>query len=120
MKNEKNDLKERTRDFALRVIKLYSALTSSAVAQVLGKQLLRSGTSVGANYREAHRSRSKAEFIAKMGDCLKELDESSYWLDLLVSAGIIPEPRVAPLSDETNQLTAIFVTIIKNTKSGLS
>lgn len=119
MKNEKNDLKERTRAFALRVIKLYSALPSSAVAQVLGKQLLRSGTSVGANYREAHRARSKAEFLAKMGDCLKELDESSYWLDLLTSSEVIAASRLSALIDETNQLTAIFVTIIKNTKSNL-
>jgi len=120
MKNAEIDLKERTRAFALRVIKLYSALPSSAVAQVLGKQLLRSGTSVGANYREAHRARSKAEFIAKMGDCLKELDESSYWLDLLASSEVIATSRLSALIDETNQLTAIFVTIIKNTKSGLS
>lgn len=89
MKNGEKDLKERTRAFALRVIKLYSALPKDEVAQVLGKQLLRSGTSVGANYREAHRGRSKAEFIAKMGDCLKELDESTYWLDLLGSAEVI-------------------------------
>jgi four helix bundle protein len=120
MKKEENDLKERTRTFALRVIKLYSALPTSAVAQVLGKQLLRSGTSVGANYREAHRARSKAEFIAKMGDCLKELDESSYWLDLLVSAELAPASRLAPLLDETNQLIAIFVTIIKNAKANQS
>ena len=118
MKNAEIDLKERTRAFALRVIKLYPALPSSSVAQVLGKQLLRSGTSVGANYREAHRTRPKAEFLAKMGGCLKELGESAYWLDLIVSAGVIPEARVAPLIDEANQLTAIFVTIIKNTKSG--
>ncbi|MGC4074089.1 MAG: four helix bundle protein [Nibricoccus sp.] len=120
MKNAETDLKERTRAFALRVIKLYSALPSAAAAQVLGKQLLRSGTSVGANYREAHRARSKAEFIAKMGDCLKELDESSYWLDLLATAELVPATRLSALIDETNQLTAIFVTIIKNTKSGQS
>jgi four helix bundle protein len=112
------DLKERTRAFALRVITLYSALPASTPAQVLGKQLLRSGTSVGANYRETHRARSKAEFIAKMGDCLKELDESAYWLDLLAAAEILPASRLAPLIDETHQLTAIFVTIIKRTKSG--
>ena len=120
MKKVETDLKERTRAFALRVIKLYSALPSAAAAQVLGKQLLRSGTFVGANYREAHRARSKAEFIAKMGDCLKELDETDYWLDLLASSAIVPAPRLAPLLDETNQLTAIFVTIIKRTKAGLS
>ncbi len=110
-------MKARTRAFALRVIKLYSALPTTAVAQVLGKQLLRSGTSVGANYREASRGRSKAEFIAKMGDCLRELDESAYWLELIVNADILSNSRVAPLLDETNQLTAIFVSIIKKTKS---
>jgi four helix bundle protein len=77
MQNEK-DLKEHTKRFALQVIRRYAALPKSTLAQVLGKQVLRSGTSVGANYREAARSRSKAEFIAKMGDCLKELDESLY------------------------------------------
>lgn len=120
MKNFDSDLKERTRTFALRVIKAYSSLPQSTIAQVLGKQLLRSGTSVGANYREANRARSKAEFIAKMGDCLKELDETAYWLDLLVSSELIPSSRLAALIDETNQLTAIVVTIIKNAKSGPS
>lgn len=121
MKNDQQpDLIERTRAYALRVIKLYSALPSAVPAQVLGKQLLRSGTSVGANYREAHRARSKAEFIAKMGDCLKELDESVYWLDLLSAAELVPSTRLSALIDETNQLTAIFVTIIKRTKSGSS
>ena len=74
------DLKQRTKAFALRIVRMYSALPKEAVAQVLGKQVLRSGTSVGANYREANRGRSKAEFIAKMGDCLKELEETEYWL----------------------------------------
>ena len=120
MKSAEKDLKERTGAFALRVIKLYSALPSAAATQVLGKQLLRSGTSVGANYREAHRARSKAEFIAKMGDCLKELDESSYWLDLLATAELVSATRLSALIDETNQPTSIFVTIIKNTKSGQS
>lgn len=120
MNDQKPDLLERTRAYALRVIKLYAALPAAAPSQVLGKQLLRSGTSVGANYREAHRARSKAEFISKMGDCLKELDESAYWLDLLSAAELIAATRLAPLIDETHQLTAIFVTIIKRTKSGTS
>jgi len=116
MKDE-SDLRLRTREFALRVIKLFGALPKTTEAQVLGNQLLRSGTSVGANYREAFRARSKAEFIAKMGDCLKELDESCYWLDLLVGARIVPPERLESLLDETNQLTAIFVTITKKAKS---
>lgn len=81
------DLQVRTKDFSLRVVRMYSALPKSTEAQVLGKQVLRSGTSVGANYREATRARSKAEFIAKIGDCLKELDETAYWLDLLAESG---------------------------------
>jgi len=116
MKNGERDLAQRTKTFALRIIKMYSALPKETVAQVLGKQVLRSGTAVGANYREANRARSKAEFIAKMGDCLKELDETAYWLELLVEAVIVPEPRLLPLSDETGQLIAIFVTIINRAK----
>jgi four helix bundle protein len=118
MQNGKHDrdLAQRTKTFALRVIKMYSALPKETVAQVLGKQVLRSGTAVGANYREANRARSKAEFVAKMGDCLKELDETAYWLELLVEAAIVPLSRLSALSDETSQLIAIFVTIIKRSK----
>ena len=110
------DLRDRTKQFALRVIKLFGALPKQIEAQVLGKQLLRSGTSVGANYREAYRSRSTAEFIAKIGDCLKELDESAYWLELLVESGLVPAERLASLQDECNQLIAIFTTISKKAK----
>ncbi len=84
------DLRGRTKAFALRVVKMYSALPKTTEAQVLGKQVLRSGTSVGANYREAYRSRSTQEFIAKIGICLQELEESSYWMELLVDAEIVP------------------------------
>jgi len=84
MQNKK-DLKDRTKEFALRIMKMYSSLPKSAEAQVLGKQVLRSGTSVGANYHEACRGRSKAEFLAKMGDCLKELDETTYWFLSIIS-----------------------------------
>jgi len=82
-------LKLRTKEFALRIIRMYSKLPKNdAVAQVLGKQALRSGTSVGANYREASRGRSKAEFVSKIGDCLKEIEETEYWLELLVDSGV--------------------------------
>ena len=114
--NKKRDLKSRTKEYALRIVDVFTALPKSTEAQVLGKQLLRSGTSVGANYREAGRARSKAEFVAKMGDCLKELDETAYWLELVVQAKILPNPRLKTLLEETNELIAIFVTIIKNTK----
>ncbi len=121
MKDERapEDLRTRTKKFALRVITMYSALPKTTLAQTLGKQALRSGTSVGANYREAYRGRSDPEFIAKMGDCLKELDETAYWLELLVDSETIPAKRLAGLQDETNQLIAIFVTIIKKLKGRL-
>ena len=89
MKNEQTDLKERTKLYARRVIRMFATLPRETAAQVLGKQVLRSGTSVGANYREASRARSKAEFIAKIGDCLKEIDESQYWLELLVDENFV-------------------------------
>ena len=110
------DLRVRTKDFALRVIRMFAALPQETVAQVLGKQVLRSGTSPGANYREAQRARSKAEFISKIGDCLKELDETSYWFELLTESGIILAPRLAPLQDECDQLLAIFTSISKKAK----
>ena len=113
------DLKERTKEFALRIIKMYSSLPKSTEAKVLGKQVLRSGTSVGANYREASRGRSKAEFVAKMGDCLKELDETTYWFDLLIEGNILPKNKLSGLLQESKELTAIFVTIIKNTKTNV-
>jgi four helix bundle protein len=116
MQNEK-DLKDRTKKFALSVMRMYSTLPKTAEARILGKQVLRSGTSVGANYSEASRARSRAEFIAKMGDCLKELDESLYWFELLVEGSIAPVSRLSGLMDEADELTAIFVTIIKNAKN---
>jgi len=121
MKDEKQpeDLRTRTTSFALRIIKMYTALPKTTLAQTLGTQVLRSGTSVGANYREAYRGRSDPEFVAKMGDCLKELDETAYWLELLVSSEIVPVERLASLCDETDQLIAIFVTIIKKLKGRL-
>ena len=117
MNDTPQDLKPRTKAFALRVIKMYSKLAKNdTVGQVLGKQVLRSGTSVGANYREASRSRSKPEFISKTGDCLKEIEETEYWLELLVDSGCVAPAKMAPLLDETRQLIAIFTTINKNAK----
>jgi len=116
MQKEK-DLKDRTKKFALRIIKMYSSLPKSYEGKVLGSQVLRSGTSVGANYREASRGRSKAEFIAKMGECLKELDETIYWLELFIEAEILSENKLSGLLQESNELTAIFVTIINKTKN---
>src|SRR6266513_49755 len=117
MKDENKDLRDRTKEFAIRVVRMFSALPKSTEAQVLGKQVLRSGTSVGANYREACRSRSKAEFIAKMGDCLKELDESSYWFELLEETGVAAPASLELLKKECNELLAIFTTITKKCKA---
>jgi four helix bundle protein len=115
--NKRQDLKLRTRTYALRIVRLYAALPRKAEAQVLGKQLLRSGTSVGAHYREACRAKSNADFINKIEGALQELEESAYWLELLRDSGLITAARLAPLLHETDELTAIFVTIVRNTKS---
>lgn len=115
--NEEVDLPDRTKQFARRIIRLYCALPkANTVAQVLGKQVLRSGTSVGANYREAHRARSRAEFISKVGDSLKEADETLYWLELLMEENVLPGRRLVPLAGEANELVAIFTTISKRAK----
>lgn len=118
MKKGERDLRERTKAFALRVVKMFTALPKSAEAQILGKQVLRSGTSVGANYREAYRARSRAEFSAKMGDCLRELEETAYWLELLADSTIVTPTRLESLRQENNELIAIFVTILKRSKDG--
>lgn len=110
------DLKTRTKEFALRVIRLYTSLPKTTEAQVIGKQLLRSGTSVGAHYREGTRARSDAEFISKIEGGLQELEESCYWLELLVDAGIVPDAKLSELMDEANQLTAILTTCSKKAK----
>ena len=100
--NRPEDLKPRTKRYALRIIKMFTALPKNEVARVLGKQVLRSGTSVGANYREGCRARSSAEFVSKVGDCLKELEETEYWLELLVDSATVPARKdVGPL--EGNQ-----------------
>jgi len=112
-----DDLKPRTKTFALRVIRLYAKLPkTNQIAQVLGKQVLRSATSVGANYREASRARTRAEFVAKIGDCLKEIEETEYWLELLVESDCLSARQMSGLLDETRQLIAIFTTIDKRSK----
>ena len=117
MMTDAGDLRGRTKAFALRVIAMYSALPKRDPEQVLGRQVLRSATSVGANFREAQRGRSKAEFIAKLGDCLKELDETAYWLELLEESSLIPAAKLASLRDECNQLIAILTAISKKAKA---
>src|SRR5207237_3859058 len=116
MQKEEKDLRDRTKAFALRVVRVFSALPKTTEAQVLGKQLLRSGTSIGANYREAFRARSKAEFIAKCGDSLREIEESAYWLEPIVESDVVSVDNLAPLRQECEELIAIFVTILKRAK----
>ena len=116
MRNEENDLQDRTKAFALQIIGLFVAIPKTTEGQVLGKQLLRSGTSVGANYREAYRARSKAEFISKCGDSLRELGETAYWLELLVDGEIVVPEKLAALRQECDELIAIFVTVLKRSK----
>jgi 23S rRNA-intervening sequence protein len=143
MQKEEGDLAVRTKNFALQIIRLFPKLPRTAEAQVLGKQLLRSGTSVGANYREAYRGRSKPEFIAKCGDSLRELEEwsvpggrdidgqiragsgradrraanqTTYWLELLVDGKIVPADKLSIVRQECDELIAIFVTILESSK----
>ena len=108
MTTSPEQLRARTKEFALRVIRLYKTLPNAGEAQVIGKQLLRCGTSVGANYRGACRSRSRAEFAARIGIVVEEADESMYWMELLIDGGIIKPARLEQLQNEAKELTAIF------------
>jgi four helix bundle protein len=110
------DLRERTKQFALRVIRLSSSLPSSAAAQVMGRQVLRSGTSVGAHYREAYRARSNAEFISKIEGGLQELEETGYWLELLAESNVVAPRRLVDLRKETEELIAILAAVARNAK----
>lgn len=116
MAHDVMDLRERTKKFALRIIKVYQSLPKTGEAQVLGKQVLRSGTSVGAQYREACRAKSPADFVNMMGGALKELDETAFWLELLVEGGIVPAAKLKDLQKETDELIAIFVSSINTSK----
>ena len=116
MQNEGNDLRDRPQHFALSIMRMFSMIPKSTEAQVLGKQMLRSGTSVGANYREAYRGRSRAEFVAKCGDSLRELEETAYWLQLLSDGKIVSPEKLSALRQECDELIAIFVTILKRSK----
>ena len=114
--NREKDLKKRTKHFALGIISLVSSLPRSREADIIGRQLLRSGTSVGANYREASRSRSKAEFIAKIGIVEQEADETLYWLEILGESGILSQSVLKALLQEANELIAIFTPIGRRAK----
>ena len=115
--DDKNDLRIRTFEYSRRIIRLFGSLPNTTIAQVVGKQCLRSGTSIGANYREAYRSRSRAEFIAKIGDCLKEAEETQYWLELMIAEEIVSKNKLSSLVKETDELVAIFVSSMNTAKS---
>ncbi|MCC6401510.1 MAG: four helix bundle protein [Flavobacteriales bacterium] len=106
------DLKDRTKQFALAVINLYKSLPKTVEAQVMGKQLLRAGTSVGANTRAAFRGRSKREYIAKLGIVIEEADECGFWLELLAESGAIPPASTQALHKESNELVSIFTSLV--------
>jgi four helix bundle protein len=108
MASRPEELRERTKKFALRVIRLFRSLGYRTDTQVLGKQLLRCGTSVAANYRAVCRARSKAEFIARIGVVAEEADEAVLWLELLIESGVVPEEKAGELLAEAKQLAAIF------------
>jgi len=108
MDNKAEELKKRTRDFAVRVVQLFRALPNCSEARVVGQQLLRSGTSVAANYRAACKARSPADFISKLGIVEEEADETVFWLEFLVETGLMRRERMLSLTDEAKQLTAIF------------
>lgn len=113
---DKEAMKNRTKQFALRAIRLVESLPPGRTADVIGRQLLRSATSVGANYRAACRAKSNADFINKMGTVEEEADESLFWMELLAEAGIVKASRIADLMDEAGQLVAIVVASIKTAK----
>ena len=115
--NATNDLRDRTRAFALRVVRLVESLPRNRTADVMGKQLLRCGTSVGANYRAACRVRSRKEFVAKLGIVEEEADESIYWLDLIADAGLVDRQRLAPLIEEADALLSITIASIRTAKA---
>ncbi len=110
------DLRDRTKQFALRIVRMFKFLPNSVEAQVIGKQVLRSGTSVAANYREACRARSDAELLAKLGIVLQELDETLLWLELLVEAEIVSKARLSELEKECDELIRMTVAAIKRIK----
>lgn len=114
---DKSDLAKRLKGYSLLIIELFiNVETKGEVGRTIGKQLLRSGTSPGAQYCEAIRSRSKAEFISKMSSCLQEIEETKYWLELLVESKTMKPEEISSLLDETQQLIAIFISSVNTAK----
>lgn len=113
------ELKRRTKSFAIRIVNLFRSLSRSPDAQTLGKQLLRSGTSVAANYRSVCRARSQAEFIARMGIVVEEADETVFWLELLGETGVVRAERIHELLKEAEELVRIFGASLRTSKYGV-
>lgn len=108
MRAQADELKARTKQFAIRIVKLFRCLPKTEKARIIGRQVLRSGTSVAANYRATCRARSKSEFISKLGVVVEESDETVFWLELLVETGIVSPPKMQNLLAEANELLAVF------------
>jgi four helix bundle protein len=108
MESRQEQLRARTKQLAIRIVRLFRALPKSDDARVIGKQLLRSGTSVAANYRAVGRARSRAEFVSKMGTVVEEADETVFWLELLSETAIVPAAKLEEILQEANELLAIF------------
>jgi len=118
MSNQHEELRKRTKQFALRILKMFRSLPRSPEAQIIGKQLLRSATSVAANYRAVGRARSKADFVSKMGIVVEEADESVFWIELLIEGGILPQSRMKELHTEAQELLAIFAASLHTVRTG--
>jgi len=108
MSFQHEELKRRTKEFAIRIVKLFRSLPKTEEARIIGRQVLRSGTSVAANYRAVCRARSRAEFISKIGVVVEEADETVFWLELLIETNIVPGKKLDDLLREANELLAIF------------
>jgi four helix bundle protein len=115
---QKQDFAKRTMQFGLRIIRVVESLPNLQTARVIGKQLLRAGTAVGANYRSALRGRSRADFVAKMGIVEEECDEALYWMQMLIEAGIVKASRLSELLREANEIIAIVVSSIRTARAG--
>jgi four helix bundle protein len=112
----KEELKSRTKEFGIRVVDLVEALPPGRSQDILGRQLLRSGTSVGANYRAACRAKSVADFISKMGNVEEEADESMYWMEIMVARGMLNPRQAGPLIREANELLSIAIASIRTAR----
>lgn len=117
MPSQPEELRDRTKKFAIRIVKLFRAIPKTEEARVLGKQVLRSGTSVAANYRAVCRSRSRADFISKLAVVTEEADETVFWLELLIETDVVRKTQLEPLLTEANELIRIFGSSLRTARS---